>query len=186
MPSDLIYRSADPEVLAAWDQAAQTYRDYCDRRKEQLAAWGLPGHPVYVSRSVFGNVMRGIDKQGLSVAPPGWRTERNKGYLVPSRTTKAGKKIAVEFDALVRLPDVRAALEPFGMPAHQWEGNRITAYAARRDQDEIWIRWEDVRADELDEKVDHSRWMQVKLSEYYAMVEAGNDPFTEVESTDAG
>lgn len=176
MSDDTIYRSSHSDILAAWEQAQETWRAYVAQRAAQVEAWGFTDRPMYVTRSVFGDRVAGFGYlTGEQQAPDGWRRERGKAWMAPARTTPRGKVIGREFDAVAQVPNLRRSFERFGMPTTLSVGGlRITTYEAELYDDAVWVRWHDA---EPSSEPPAEFWERVKLSEFYAMVESGVNPF---------
>jgi hypothetical protein len=168
--TDTIYRSSHPDVLAAWDKARDDEDAYNQRLATQMKAWGFDHTKIYVSSSAWGapRLMAIVHHGEL---PTGWRNEggRDSGRIVPYRKNK---ELAAQFDALVIMPSVRKALRSEGMPDHAFRSLSVTAPGISRRDDTVWVHWRDVEPEGVGDK-----WERVKLSDFYAMVEAGNDPF---------
>lgn len=93
--------------------------------------------------------------------PDGWRKEKGETYLVPIRSTAAGKALLQELSALtVELPP------PPGLPVSIRGGLRRNSFHIEQLNGRYWatLGW---RPDSLDE-VDRERWIDSPLSRYWA------------------
>lgn len=190
MPFAAIYRSTDPAVLA---RVAAQYADRKAWADRVLAVAHDAGFPdsvqLWVSDSMFGERLRGFTLPDGEQAPKGWRTTQARPQYLPStRSSAAAKALAqIGHDA----PSISKALPDVGMPSiishgsHLWGpaiGIRPTAAAP----EQVWIGWAcDPDAIALEVKarnerarveIPDERWRRVPLSEFWALVEAGNPP----------
>jgi len=192
-----VYVSSDPSVIAACKAALDNRAEFNAALDVFLAEHGLASDQVAIDRfggreTIVGVFPNAGDDEATPRAPRGWRMG-NRGVWVPSIKTAAGKKIQLQLDALPKLYDLRLYLsELAGMPAiHMAAAPRgmailHPAVAARPagEPTEVWVRWSCVfppmekdphDAHALPVLADH--WRKVPLSEYFGMVESGQDPF---------
>lgn len=169
-----IYRSAHPDVLAAWNDGIVQFEDWKKRFNEKIVEWGFPaGHSFFVQSMGFGSGSRVVGLAKVDSIPEGWRLESKHRLIVPARTTKAGKAVAKDFDAMRVEPNPKRRLAKLGMPTHFFWSLRVGTYGAVLDGDNVlWVRW----SSPVD-GVDDTYWQHVPLSQFYAMVESGTDPF---------
>lgn len=200
-----IYRTSDQRVLDVWDANQRNYDEYLERRRVQLEAWGFERDiAIYTSNSAFGGARwEGIAWPEDQDPPQYWRRDRNTPSMIVPRRSGAGKRIGNEFSALMQVPSPRGDLAKVGMPSMVMRGESggmyVNTYAAKRCEeivnglrkDVVWVRWNiDPNPQQESEDgdrhafVDTDVWELIKLSEYYAMVEAGNDPFGKNEGED--
>lgn len=181
-PDYAIYRSNHPNVLRAWEEAKAAKTEWNERVKKQLIAWGFDNSEVMVSEDAWGPA-RLIGVHHMSEVPSGWRRlNQGSGYytLVPYRSKpKAVPEVVAAFDALVKIPDIRSDLVPYGMPYHMFTGLSVSAPALVRDGDYVWAKWSGT-----DPLASDQWWEKIELSRYYKMVEGGHDPFAKTDETD--
>lgn len=167
--SDLtVYRSTHPDVLAAWNKAEQRAAEIVNQRKAFLAEHGFTERTI----AVRGQWMIGVAHPEDQPVPDGWRHDRSlTGAIVPARRTTAGKKIGAQLDKLT-LPSPRKNL-PGGMPEMAWGDHRMYRPGIALIGDAIYVKWgcDPETVDQM-AKVDRDVWERVKLSEYYAVLEA--------------
>jgi len=175
-PDFAIYKSSHHDVLKAWEDAHTNRAAYNDRMQAQLAAWGFPeGTEIVVTQSAWVTTeLLGIYWPKRDV-PEGWRKDGRHTRIVPYAKQK---QLSAEYGALRKVPDLRRDLVALGMPHHMFAGLYVTTYATAAftpsefGDPEIWVKWHNT-----DPLASDQWWTKVKLSEYYAMVESGTDPF---------
>lgn len=178
----VVYRCIDPGVAASvnaypWDRA-EHFRQY-----EALSAEFFPGQDrkVYVTSGGIGGE-RFAGFQSLAIPPTydrhkrewvegtgddlpkGWRTDKH-GAVVPHKGTREGKAYAARLAAIPPLDDV--VLRLVGMPNWSMGGGRMWSPGIRFADGEMFVTW----GSEPD-GVDPEKWERVKLSVYYAAIEA--------------
>jgi hypothetical protein len=168
----VVYRTTHPDTIA-------TYREACEER----ASWGdrvvafaksVNGGNAYTTTGFGRERFVGIEVKGDP--PEGWRIQTNKHgqqYLVPRRSTKAGKEAAKAFDALQYAPSAKDVLN--GMPAGFLSGAEggiaFFSPGARIDGDVLTVLWGAELPKGEAERVG-PQWERIPLSTYYADVEA--------------
>lgn len=193
-PDFAIYRSSNHDVLAAWINYNEEYERWRLAWLEQVEAWGFDKekNKPYVTNSAWGSA---------TLIGVSWRPEKYNGPLPtywkrPSEyktsnviepywsKPKGDPQIQAEFKKLRTIPDIRRDLVALGMPHHMFLGLSVTTYALiAKTSDcefadpEIWVKWRGT-----DPLASDQWWDKVKLTEYYAMVESGKDPFAKDES----
>ena len=176
--SDLtVYRSRDPEVLAAYKAAWDAVDAYVKETDAVLAEAGVGDYQTWRQQGgwMIGH-FSGIDIPEGQKPPQGWRM--NRDYAVPDKRTKAGREVAQRLAAVRHPGDPRQAF--IGMPSDVFTGGgRVLSAGVRvlEDGGALYVMWttdpaghrESFRS--RDAEVDLSLWERVKLSEYYAEVE---------------
>lgn len=177
--SDLtVYRSTKPDVVQRWLDARDAVNAWSDKLKTALADLGLAGRDAFYNE-ITGRI-EGIGYDGGYV-PDDWRVDRRTGYLVPRLTTKAGKTIDATLVGLLR-PDPRNLP---GMPRQVYVSlNRLTC-GVEEIGGALYVKWsQPIPEDDVDLTV----WERIKLSAYYAVLEARDDaealPSTSTPKTD--
>lgn len=198
MPVPTIYRSSHPTVLAAFDAHVAAAQEHADRLRVFLSAHLPDGYRPAINWG-WGNGGRivGFTHPDGGEPPAGWRAVDRGAHrlVVPKKNTAAGRLAAAALEAVVAVPDVRASLPmPFMVMTNDHTVH--TPGVVRRD-DVVWVRWgcdleaiahaeyERAREDEAAgvrrgrnvERPDPELWELVPLSAYYALAEAGQDPF---------
>ncbi|WP_068922152.1 hypothetical protein [Planobispora rosea] len=164
MSSDrAVYRSTHPDVLKIWNDYDATAEEWQERINAFLAEHGFTGRNVHFNTTT--NSIYGV-KHDDGEVPAGWRIDRKYGYLVPRLTSKAGKVIDAQLGEL-RRPDPREMVP--GMPKNCLAGRHFMTCAMRSMAGAIYVTWPRPIPES---QVDLSIWERVKLSEYYAVVEA--------------
>jgi hypothetical protein len=168
MDTPTVYRTRDPELLAAWAESQAGLKTWTGELKSYVEAQGLAGRRVYFN-SLTGAIL-GIEHSDGQPVPDGWRVDRRRG-LVPARAKKAGREIAAHLDRLHR-PDPRGRLA--GMPATHFAGlddGRVSLLAPKvelKADGALYAVWP---GSAPHDEIDHTRWELVRLSEYYALLE---------------
>ncbi|WP_436759386.1 hypothetical protein [Streptosporangium sp. V21-05] len=175
MSADLtVYRSTHPDVLGAWHAAEQRAADITTQRKAFLAAHGFEGRSI----ATKGRWMIGVAHPEDQPIPDGWRLDRDlDGAIVPARRTRVGKQLGKRLDQLA-MPSARKNL-PGGMPEMAWGDHHVFRPGitlinnALIDNNALYVKWGcDPEAIDSTVKIDPAVWQRMKLSEYYAVLEA--------------
>lgn len=169
-----IYRTNNPSVIAAWDDFDHEERSYRRRLRKWLRET-FPGQDVtaIVSTTGFSNteVLIGVQWYGSRGVPEGWKYERNKGLLSPKKTSKAGKAAWEDMQKVQPPKSLRDRL--VGMPGHYWSGLQTCKPGVERHGDEVFVIWPyNPMPDALTSKINDEVWQPIKLSEFYALLEA--------------
>jgi hypothetical protein len=166
----VVYRTTDPDTVAAYRQACEERASWVDR--VEAFAKSINGGNAYTTTGFGRESFVGIEVKGDP--PQGWRIQTNKSgqqYLVPRRSTKAGKEAAQAFDALCHAPSAKDVLNgmPHGFLSGAEGGIAFFSPGARIDGDVLTVVW----GAELpkSERVG-PQWERVPLSAYYAEIEA--------------
>lgn len=158
-----IYRTTNPDVLQRWHQVNNDMDGWQKQVETTLEAMGMGGRSIYYDQ-VSGRVT-GVGHNDGETIPDGWRQDRRNDHLVPRLTTKAGKAAGAKLDAL-RRPDPR---DLKGMPKHAFAGLSFLTCGLAFMDGALYVRWsKPIREQEVDLTI----WERVKLSAYYAVVEA--------------
>lgn len=168
----VVYRTSEPITVAAYREACELRASWGDR--VVAYAKSVNGGNAYTSSGFGHERFEGIEVKGE--APEGWRihtSRRGQQYLVPRRSTKAGKAAAEAFDALVSAPSTKDAL--VGMPAGFLSGAEggiaFFSPGASIDGGVLTVVWGAELPEGEAEKVG-PQWERVPLSAYYAEIEA--------------
>jgi hypothetical protein len=161
-----VYRTTNPDAVAAWHSAAAAREKWGEQMKAFLAEHGFGDRTVYVSHS--GRVL-GVEYIDGEDVPDGWRVDRRTGYLMPALAKRAGKLIDARLAELVQ-PDPRDAMP--GMPKTLFVSLAMLTCGLELIDGVLFATWS--RAIPEDQ-VDATVWEPVKLSAYYAAVEARDE-----------
>jgi hypothetical protein len=173
----VVYRSTHSDVLAHWQATASAEAQNAWREKVEavLAELGFPGRRFATSGNTDRKVI-GVEHPHGEEVPEGWRRSRElPEAIVPARRTSVGKRIGKQLDKLI-LPNPRKGM-PGGMPhiAFAAKVPQFLQPGVARRGDAVYVTW----SGELDEgdaaHIDPGFWERVKLSEYYAVLEAEKD-----------
>ncbi|MER7213548.1 hypothetical protein ABT340_41345 [Streptosporangium sp. NPDC000239] len=167
MADKTVYRSTHPDVLKIWDVADTATRDWHAQVEMFLAEHDLAGRKVYFSSA--SSTVLGVEHVDGEEVPCGWRVHRSQGYLVPRLTTKEGKLLNARLTELKR-PDPRDQVP--GMPKNCLADASFLTCGMQFMGGALYVTW----SKPIPEKqVDSTIWERVKLSEYYAAVEAAEE-----------
>ncbi|RCG27218.1 hypothetical protein DQ384_26220 [Sphaerisporangium album] len=165
-----VYRTRLPGVLQLWQHLAHADDAWNTEVKAALSELDMAGRKVIVDE--YTGAIIGVEHDGGD-PPAGWRVHRKLGHLVPNRSITAGKRIDQVLDRL-RRPDVRDRLP--GMPRQHWGGPALLTCGVAVHEDEhgpaLYATWPGSIPDEL---VDGEIWERLRLSVYYAVLEAEED-----------
>jgi hypothetical protein len=158
-----VYRSTHPEVLAPWEETEKAAEKIGKLRRAVLDELGFEGRAGLITdRDLLGVEHRAEH----GPIPEGWRKDsRTHDAIVPDRRRKLGKGIAQRFEQL-RMPDPRRFQ---GMPGSCITGGTWLECGVREMGGALYVWWSQPIPES---KVDLDLWERVKLSEYYAAVEA--------------
>ncbi|TYK45208.1 hypothetical protein [Actinomadura decatromicini] len=164
----IVYRSTHPDVLDHWRNtgSAEAQQAWRARVEETLTDLGLAG-----CRLVLKGETRVVGVEYDGEPPEGWRRNRDlAGSIAPARRTAVGKEIGKRLDDL-RRPDPRRDL-PGGMPDVAFAKHTFMRCGIAPHGDAVYVTW----PDEIDKGdgsyIDPNVWDRIKLSEYYALLEA--------------
>jgi hypothetical protein len=178
MAEDLIvYRSRAPEVLEAHKAAREATRTYAKQTQAVLDAAGVGGYKVWLSTGHWDyGAFRGIDIPEGQEVPRGWR--KAKDFAVPDKRTKAGRETGAALRAVKHPGDPMAQVPGMPLDILTPGGFQSPGVRVLEDGAALYVTW---RRDPNEaqgsfsgkyEPVDTTLWGRVKLSEYYAAVEA--------------
>ncbi|MEV7014076.1 hypothetical protein [Streptosporangium sp. NPDC051022] len=163
----VVYRSAHPDVLKIWGDSDAATQDWQTQVEAFLDEHRLTGRNVYFSDA--SSAILGVEHNENEEVPPGWRVHRTHGYLVPRLTTKAGKTANTRLDELKR-PDPRDEVP--GMPKNCLVGASFMTCGMQVMGGVLYVTWPRPIPES---QVDLAVWEPVKLSEYYAAIEAAEE-----------
>lgn len=179
---ETVYRSSHPDVLAAPLAHSAAHDEWRKKTRALVDELGFPGHNPLIVGGFLQFRVTGIEYKADTKAPDGWRVTESAGHQVfaPDKRTKAGKQAAAALKTIDPPEDPRLNLP--GMPASCWVGNRILnpGMALKNNDTVVYITWR-CTVPELGtapertakgDQVDLTIWERVKLSEYYAVLEA--------------
>jgi hypothetical protein len=177
-----VFRSTHPDTLAAWDDVHKRAEEVDRARRTLLDELGFEGRPGFIGDiGIYG--VQHLDEHGP--VPDGWRRDANTyEAIVPDRRRKIGKEVGEKFEAL-NMPDLRKAL-PGRMPVTvlNLEISKRHWPAIKRFDDAVYVVWGcDPEKLERGDRIDSKVWERIKLSEYYAVVEAAEAAQAETERT---
>lgn len=157
------YRTTHPDALAAWHAAADAREVWGEQMEAFLSEHGFGGRTIYVAHS--GRVL-GVEHIDGEDVPEGWRIDSRTGYLMPRLAKRAGKQIDARL-AELKQPDPRNAMP--GMPRECFVSLALLTCGLALMGDALYATWSRPIPED---QVDLSIWEPVKLSVYYAAVEA--------------
>lgn len=190
-----VYRSTRTEVLAAVAKYRAAMKDWHRDAETLLTELGFPGRHFIVSTGMGQRWISGVEYHDDDPIPDGWRLRwfRETAVLVPHRGTNLGRAAAAKVQGCP-VPNLPQADLP-GMPGDRiFDDSRMRSPGLREMAGAIWISWgatglpeipadgpereehlgddEQQRRVRLADHVDLAIWERVKLSAYYAAVEA--------------
>jgi hypothetical protein len=166
----VVYRSTHPDVFAHWEAtaSADAQQAWRDRVNAVLADLGFPGRRFATKAETR---VIGVEHPTNEDIPEGWRRDRDlPSAIVPNRRTAAGKKIGKRLDELNR-PDPRNNL-PGGMPGDAFNSHTLMFPGIAKHAGAVYVIWSDAIDDTNRVDIDSSVWERIRLSEYYAVLEA--------------
>lgn len=173
-----IFRSDAPTVLVCWEKTKraneQWYADvraFCEKWDMDYSQGRTIVYPTYT-------VLIGFTpphETRLQPPPQGWRYDQRKNEWLPALKTETGKEIKADLLALGKLFNIRHYLDGVGMPWIHHSEHYMRHPSVVEREGTTWVSWN------CDIDIIDPRWTKVKLSEFYTMVEEGNDPFARVE-----
>ncbi|GAA3958327.1 hypothetical protein GCM10023085_45950 [Actinomadura viridis] len=167
---EVVYKSAHPDVLAHWENTASTsaQRQWRETVEETIADLGFLGRRFATQGSTR---VIGVEHPQDEDIPEGWRRDRSlPEAIVPALRTSAGRKIDARLATLTR-PDPRKDL-PGGMPEVGFDMRRFAYPGVAKHGDAVYVTWSIDPAVSDADKIDPAVWQRIKLSEYYAALEA--------------
>lgn len=159
-----VYRTRHAKAFAAFDDAERALAAWRERVKAVQTLLGMEGREARYN-DFHGRVAGFSHREGDPV-PFGWRVAEQGNVIVPRLNTKIGRSAAAEL-ALCKRPDPREQLP--GMPRECLVPGRLLRCGLRRMQGEVYVTWSAPIPEQL---VDLDVWERVRLSAYYAAVEA--------------
>ncbi|SEN88043.1 hypothetical protein [Nonomuraea pusilla] len=158
-----VYRSTHPDVLSVWHASIEAREAWGELMETFLDEHGFGTRNVYVSHS--GRVL-GVEHIEGEDVPDGWRIDSRTGYLMPRLASRKGKAIGASLAELTQ-PDPRDAMP--GMPKTMFVSLALLTCGLALIDGALYATWSRPIPEE---RVDLTIWERVKLSEYYAAVEA--------------
>lgn len=158
-----VYRSTAATAIIAWHTAASAREKWAKDMQAFLEEHDLSDRNVYISHG--GRPLGVTHKEGGEV-PDGWRVDTRTGHLMPKLRTKAGKQIEARLGEL-RQPDPRQGMP--GMPMECFVGLALLTCGMQLIEDVLYVTWSLPIPEDL---VNLTIWERVKLSAYYAVLEA--------------
>lgn len=166
----IAYRSEHPDVRAHIDRHTQAFKEWRENVRITLEDLGFQA-----GRNVWMEDTRvvGILHPSGDPVPEGWRRDKRatEPVIVPARATKLGKQHARTLAAL-RQPDPRRGL-PGGMPSQAMARDQIAFMHCgfRVLGEAAFVTWSSDLRDADADRIDSAIWEQIKLSEYFAVLE---------------
>lgn len=173
---EVAYRSSHPDVLAHWEATGTPAQAaWRERVKATLAELGVPGRNFVLTDGWNGISVTGVEYADADPVPEGWRRDKRSSLpdtIVPAQRTKVGKGIAERLAGL-NMPNPRLKL-PGGMPSSAEAKGEVAFLRPRVERygGAVFVGWSKEPADPDLAKVDSAVWERIKLSEYYAVLEA--------------
>jgi hypothetical protein len=179
MPDKIVYRSTHPDVLAHWEKtgSAEAQNAWRDRVNQALAELGFPGRRFATTNGFEDIEVTGVEHPDGEDIPVGWkRTKKLAGAIVPDKRRAAGKRAAERLAALTA-PNPRSKM-PGGMPRACFAGTGMALMrpGVARHGEAVYVIWSAELEEPTATQIDTAIWERVKLSEYYAAVEAAETP----------
>lgn len=167
MPDLVVYRSTHPDVLASIEAYRAAMVTWQAAAAALLTELGFTDRGFVVATAFGFRWITGVEYRDGDCIPDGWRrVERGKSQgLVPDKRRKVGKKAHARMEDTQPPADLRASLP--GMPGEQLIGGASLTPALREMAGAVWVSWRNEVSG-----VDPEIWERVKLSEYYALLEA--------------
>ncbi|MGC5012572.1 hypothetical protein ACLQ2R_17550 [Streptosporangium sp. DT93] len=159
-----VYRTTNPSILARLHATLTAIDEWQPKVEALMEDLGVGGRKIWYD-AVSGQVF-GVSHDDGDI-PEHWRYDQRKHCLVPRRSTKPGKAIGARLDAM-RRPDPRALK---GMPSRTFAAAEPALMTCGINEmgGALYVTW---GADIHEREVDLNLWERVKLSEYYAVLEA--------------
>jgi hypothetical protein len=169
----VVYKSTHPDVLAHHIRHTERSTAWHHQLKTAIADLGFEGANVWMADNTVAGIVR---PRGAEV-PHGWRWDRTAAepVIVPARKTAEGKRLGRLLEGLTR-PDVRTQM-PGGMPRHSTAAREIAFLSCGFVQvgGAVFVTWStEIRSSDAD-RIDPAVWERIKLSEFYAAIEAQSE-----------
>jgi hypothetical protein len=172
----VVYRTTDPEVLAAYRKAGDALEAYVAAVRAVLDAHGVGSYWIWADTGWSPAMFRGIVIPGGEEPPRGWRIRGE--CAVPHKSTSAGRAVDTALKAVAYPGNPRGSLK--GMPVMALTGLGLAHPRVEfLGQDAaLYVTW---RTDPecggevgrgLDRSVDRTLWERIPLSVYYLAREA--------------
>lgn len=191
-----VYRSTAPAVLerlARFDRERRAWSDAVE------ALWREAGFPegtvAWITRGgvAWGDRLSGLQLPEGATAPKGWVAAKDRdGHYLPNRGSKVGRAAGDLVKQLGTAPSIGSVLTDCGMPRLIMSGLSMRQPALNSEGEPptaLWVGWSiDPEAVALHARanggeprrengdIDMAHWDRVPLSEFYALIEAGQKP----------
>lgn len=179
-----VYRSRDPRVLAVIESFEAEQKEWTEKAKSLLADLGFVDRNWMVTHHSYGMSITGVGpRESDNENPPtGWRlVDRGGLVLTPDKRRKSGKEAQARIDAC-RPPEHPRVRLPGMPPSHFGPGHIYYPNLSEHGDGAIYVEWSTRSLPEIPaggQDGERSRhgvylaiWARVKLSEYYAVLEA--------------
>lgn len=165
----VVYASNDPthiEDFKAWSERVAEWRQKCKAWAEIFDGEALIFQPAAWSPWTF--EFAGLKSRYGSKPPTDWRVKKVGMYYVqvPKRSTRRGKDLAEQYDALKHSPELPNG-QLAGMPSNNMIGLSIQSPSVRIIGERLYVAW----ADEPKPSPDFDLWSEIPRSEYYRVIE---------------
>jgi hypothetical protein len=170
-----VYKCLQPELVDAYEKRVEEiYAAYRVKTKALMEEWGVE---ELCQRSNYdGNWITGyVPKDWKEEPKPGFRKDRDSGFMVPAKRTAEGKAIVKRLEDVQYVPGRKP-----GLPKMIW-GEGYMGPMSIEKLNGTWFAYCTVPLREPDAKgsrgdglseVDPAIWEPVKLSEYFLAAEA--------------
>lgn len=183
-----VFKCLQPELVDAYEaQTDERYAAYRVKTKALMEEWGV--EELCQRSSWDGTWITGYTPASYKDEPkPGFRKDRDSGFMVPAKRTAEGKAIAERIKDVQYVP----GRQP-GLPKIIWGEGYMGPFSLAR-LDGTWFAYVTVPLREPDAKgsrgdgmneVDATIWEPVKLSEYFLAREAEDEKKKEESNGDA-
>lgn len=170
MSTPTVFRTRNPQAVALALDYSAAVGEWKQRARALLEELGFPGRKPFVPGSMLHFRLAGIECAAGERPPRGWRVaESDDGHaFIPDRRTVAGRHAASKLTGAAPPRDPRLDLP--GMPSRHWEGNHMLhpALQVLEGDTVLYVSWSEAPVSEIDLAI----WEPVRLSEFYAAVEA--------------
>lgn len=158
--SDYTYKTATPEVIAAWTAAVEQHRETASRATTGAEKIGK-NNGLMIQRSIGEEEFVGLAPIDPTDPPEGWRYVRER---FEPRRGKAGDE-AREWLKSVQLPQLRNIMDDHGLPKILFKGGRMRTPGMFMHDGAIYAIY-GAEPDNIG-----PAWERIPLSEYYTAQE---------------
>jgi hypothetical protein len=172
--SSYAYSTDEPEILAAFREAAAAMADYLPRLREEIATIGGAKNPLVFS-GMWGSPdeLVALEPDGSGVIPDGWRMVRSR--LEPRRggPGEGARKWLADHQP----PDIRHTLAAHGLPRHAYlsspsGGFRLIPPVLFEHDGSLWACYDGEPGRGYLDDGKPCTWTPRRLSEFHAAKEA--------------